>query len=321
MNLAFWCRISVWVRFSPGYPEAKEKSLAGKRREKKEVEMLLIIGKICRSEKVPERFLLQIQNSSSLVIIDRKFLALVHEGEVWYVEELKRGERFLIVKPVKKFENQLELLDFIFERKAEEEWKREYPLPLDYFVKFHLLGSYHHFKYPSYLSPKSPTIYLRDERIGSHKRPLYAVKTSSCFIPVAGTVFGRQSNIWIPHVLDLKSYFDEYPVEELLPYSPEIWDRGKDWWEKKTEKTDPKNIVEMNYVEARKNWLKRWLIQNSSRHLFEIKERNQIEEYVFKTSNVEIFKLNDNHFFLDEEKAFALLADEWEEQVFRNIFK
>jgi len=269
---------------------------------------------------MPERFLIKSHFTSNLVLIDRKFLPLVKEGEVWYVEILKQGEKFIVVKPVKIFETQLDLIDFIFQMKAEEEWKRGYPLPLDYFVKFHLLGSYHHFKYPSYLSlsPKSPTIYLRDERIGSHKRPLYAVKTSSCFIPVAGTVFGRQSNIWIPHLLDLKSYFDEYNVEELLPYSPEIWDRGKDWWEKKT---DSKNIVEMNYEEARKNWLKRWLIQNSSRHLFEIKERNQIEEYVFKKKKLEIFKLNDNHFFLDEEKAFALLADEWEEQVFRNIFK
>jgi hypothetical protein len=292
--------------------------LAGKRREKKEVEMLFI-GKVYRSTKIPERFLLKSYFTSNLVLIDRKFLPLVKEGEVWYVEILKEGEKFLIVKPVKIFETQLDLIDFIFQMKAQEEWKREYPLPLAYFVKFHLLGSYHHFEYPSYLSPKSPTIYLRDERIGSHKRPLYAVKTNSYFIPVAGTVFGRQSNVWIPHVLDLKSYFDEYPVEELLPYSPEVWEKGKYWWEKKVE-VGPKNIVEMTYEEARKNWLKRWLIQNSSRHLFEIKERNQIEEYVFKTRHVEILKLDDNGFFLDEEKAFALLADEWEEQVFRKIF-
>jgi hypothetical protein len=43
MNLAFWCRISVGVRLSPGYPEAKEKSLAGKRREKKEEEMYRVV--------------------------------------------------------------------------------------------------------------------------------------------------------------------------------------------------------------------------------------------------------------------------------------
>jgi hypothetical protein len=278
-----------------------------------------MIGKIFRSEKIPERFLLK-NSLSSVIIIDREFLHFVKEGEVWYAEELKRGERFLIVKPVKIFETQLDLIDFIFQMKAQEEWKREYPLPLAYFVKFHLLGSYHHFEYPSYLSPKSPTIYLRDERIGSHKRPLYAVKTNSYFIPVAGTVFGRQSNVWIPHVLDLKSYFDEYPVEELLPYSPEVWEKGKYWWEKKVE-VDPKNIVEMTYEEARKNWLKKWLIKNSSRHFFEIKEKNVIEQYVFKTQRKEVLELNDTGNFLDEEKAFALLASEWEEQVFSNIFK
>jgi hypothetical protein len=43
MNLAFWCRISVGIWLSPGYPEAKEQSLAGKRREKKEVKMIGVL--------------------------------------------------------------------------------------------------------------------------------------------------------------------------------------------------------------------------------------------------------------------------------------